>query len=72
MNNYLIFGSIGAISGGILYSMCNDLYKIYITKSQKYILPVQNVKQYLNLGLILGLGLGIRVEFVRSFLTKLY
>jgi len=59
MINYLIFGSAGAISGGILYSGCNELYKIYIIKSQKYILPIQNVKQYLNRGFIVGLGVGI-------------
>jgi len=56
-------GVLTGVSGGLLYFVIEDLYNIYIKKTQRYSTPFISIKQFCNPGLIMGAGLG----FLRAY-----
>ena len=41
------------LAGSVIYTMCYDLYQVYVTKKQRWCRPFE-YKQLINPGLVLG------------------
>ena len=57
MDNYIVFGTLGAIGGSIIYDTCEH---IFVKKNNL------NIRKYLNVGLLVGASIGL----LRAYLNK--
>lgn len=63
---YILNGIFQSVSGSILFLVSRDLFKYYFCKVTPTQRPLLNLKQYNNLGLYLGLGLGLFNSYMQQ------
>jgi len=63
---YILNGIFQSVSGSILFLVSRDIFRYYFYKVTPKQRPLLYLKQYNNLGLYLGLGLGLFNSYIQQ------